>query len=192
MNCCGEIEEFEDSYVCTKCFRSFTEYNKSKCCRSGFIHENSYKHCEKCGKICDVSTLDTPEYSREDYPYYAYSNRYNNESKPYNFKNHISHLLNRLMCKERNKPKIEDIIPKLGQDYSMKNIKKINKKHAMYIYCILHNKDFLELTDGEILCIKFFLKPAREVKQNYYQQMINLGCINPNFNKLAEYVKLII
>ena len=74
----------------------------------------------------------------------------------------------------------------------MKNIKKVNKNHAMYIYLTSHNKDFLELTDGEIKCIKFCLKPAREIKLNYYQQMINLSIKNPNFRKLAEYVRLLI
>ena len=81
------------------------------------------------------------------------------------------------MCKERNKPDIIKIIPKLNQDYTKKNIKKIDKKHALYIYLTIHVWYFLELTKDQIRCIKYYLKPARE---------------NPNFIDIKPYVKLLI
>ena len=71
MKCCGDIEEFEAEYICTNCFTSFQQHNKSECCKADFFHENSYKHCEKCWRLCGNSTIDSSEYSREEYPHYV-------------------------------------------------------------------------------------------------------------------------
>ena len=103
------------------------------------LDEGEY-FCKLCGTCIGKSFC----LNYKDYSGYVFQ-----KPQPYKFKNHVSHILNRLECKEANKPSIDEIkklkLESYSKEYLCNNLSGKMRKHITYIWCVMNNIKFLSM-----------------------------------------------
>jgi hypothetical protein len=107
--------------------------------------------CKNCYAIDEDKTIRGYEYEcdyKDEILKYYKRQRFK-AYVPYKHLWHLNEVFNRLQCTEQNQPTNfddynnnddDDIKKKLNGDYSLENVyKKCNRKHMIYIYCMLNN-----------------------------------------------------
>ena len=81
--------------------------------------------------------------------YKDYSGYIFQKPQPYKLKNHASHILNRLECKEANKPSIDEIrelgLSSYSKRYLCNNLSGKMRKHLTHIWCVMNNIEPLSI-----------------------------------------------
>ena len=116
-------------------------------------------------------------------------------SKPYNPRNHASHVLNCLECKQSNKPSFETLAKlKVGgtsKEDLYKNVKRSQRKHLTYIWCKLNNIPDLQIEQEDR---NFLLREISrdngtgKMRKSYHEIIFDLIEKNPNLQYIHRYL----
>ena len=177
------------------------------------ILESCFQTCCENRKFEDITRLDTGEYicrvcgrfigkdfiiDYNDYGRYVFK-----KYQGYKRKNHISHILNRIQCIEKNKPcdaLICEIKKEIGQKnvYSKKDIYNVIKnpvlrKHVMYILCKLNNDNFLYIHpyDRQLIIDRVLEKCEGKKKKNYFKLIEAVVRENEDLDYIQRYLCLL-
>ena len=120
-----------------------------------------------------------------------------NRSKPYDPKNHASHVLNCLQCLQANKPGPEVLAKLKKGGISKESLRKSAwrnvRKHLTYVWCELNGIEHLRIVPKhrEILINEICNTPKiKKQRTSYHKIIIQIIEVHPEMSYILKYLNL--
>ena len=123
--------------------------------------------------------------------------KFKRSSKPYDARNHASHVLNCLQCLELNKPGLDVLVELREGGISKENLHRNAwrsvRKHLTYIWCELNGVKYLKILPEhrDILIDKISKTPKiRKQRKSYHKIIAEIIQNHPEMSYILNYLNL--
>ena len=152
--------------------------------------EDGEYYCKRCGLYLGRTFM----WNYRDFQNYNFRRSL---TKPYNPRNHASHVLNCLECKQTGKPSF-NVLNKLKKGGTSKedlycNVGCSMRKHLTYIWCELNNVPYLNIDpEHRMFLLREISKTPKSglSRKSYHKIIYDIIQENPHLDYISRYLTL--